>query len=190
MVGEAPRLKALLLALAALASPCVDAETVQWLVDGGCRDGAPHGRYELRNGAGTLRVAGAFSYGKRTGSFIFWTASGARIAHIPYDDDVRNGTLATWYETHRGAEAARHFESSWRRGVREGLTRTWYPDGRRRSEVEYVRGRASRITAWNDAGEPLTEAAAHAIADEDAAAGDSRYQALETLVEQHLPRCE
>ena len=190
MVGEAPRLTALLFALIALTGPCATAQPAQWLVDGSCRDGVPHGRYELRNGSGALRVAGAFSYGRRTGSFIFWTPAGARIAHIPYDDDARNGTLATWYETRRGDEPARRFESAWRRGTRDGLTRTWYPDGRRRVEAEYARGQVARVVAWNDVGELLDESAARVLADEDAAAADAAYEALETLVAQHPPRCE
>ena len=190
MAGQAPRLTALLFALGALSGPCATAQPAQWLVDGSCRDGVPHGRYELRNGTGALRVAGAFSYGKRTGSFIFWTPSGARTAHIPYDDDARNGTIAAWYEGRRGDEPARHFESSWRRGIREGLTRTWYPDGHRRSEVEYVRGQVTKVSAWNDGGQALAESDARAIADEDAKDADAAYEALENLVAQHLPRCE
>ena len=190
MVGEAPRLTALLFALIALTGPCATAQPAQWLVDGSCRDGVPHGRYELRNGSGALRVAGAFSYGRRTGSFIFWTPAGARIAHIPYDDDARNGTLATWYEARRGDEPARRFESSWRRCTRDGLTRTWYPDGRRRLEAEYARGEVTRALAWNDVGERLAESAARALASEDAAAAEAAYEALETLVAKHPPRCE
>ena len=48
---------------------------------GSCRDGQPHGRYELRDRRGKLRVAGAFNRGRRTGSFIFWTAAGSRCPH-------------------------------------------------------------------------------------------------------------
>ena len=109
------------------------------VVDGSCRDGAAQGRYELRTTAGSLRVAGAFNHGSRTGSFIFWNDRGTRIAHIPYDEGVRNGTLATWYDARTsGAEPPRRFESAWRRGTREGLTRTWYADGHHRSETEYA----------------------------------------------------
>lgn len=180
-------LPAVLYAVAAMAG--ADAPT--WVVDGSCRDGQPHGRYELRNGDGALRVAGAFNYGKRTGSFIFWTAAGARVAHIPYEEDVRNGTLATWYDVRRaGGEPPRRFESVWRQGMRDGLTRTWYVDGRHRSETEYARGRQVASAGWTNAGTRLTERAARDLAERDAAAADAYYAELETLVRNHLPRCD
>src|SRR5678815_1478271 len=79
-----------------------------YVVDGACREGVAQGRYELRTSSGALRVTGAFNHGTRTGSFIFWEPSGALVAHIPYDEDARNGTLATWYEgAVKGAEPAR-----------------------------------------------------------------------------------
>jgi hypothetical protein len=191
MVGASAGLTARLAALVALFAGTAFAQAPEWRVDGSCRDGRPHGRYELRNAAGALRVAGAFNHGKRTASFIFWTDDGVRIAHIPYDEDARNGTLATWYDARRaGADGARRFESSFRHGVRDGLTRTWYRSGHRRLEAEYDHGRLVRAAAWRDAGTPLDDRAAREVAQRDAAAGDADYARLEALVRQHTPRCE
>jgi hypothetical protein len=140
---------------------------------------------------GELRVAGAFNHGRRTGSFIFWDASGSRIGHIPYDDDARNGTLATWFHAPAGGvEPMRRFESAWQRGVREGLTRTWYRDGHRRTEAEFRRGVVVSALAWSDAGARLPERAARDAVARDAAAADGDYAALEALVRTHLPRCD
>ena len=167
------------------------AQETQWLVDGSCREGQPHGRYELRTGSGSLRVAGAFNLGRRTGSFIFWSSQGARIAHIPYDDDARNGTLATWYETRGGdREPPRRFESAWRRGERDGLTRTWYAGGQRRSETEYLQGNLATSIGWTNAGTRVSDAVARDIAKRDAATADAEYAELEALVHDHLPRCD
>src|SRR5207237_5726346 len=69
MVGTTRALIAAL--VAALATFSAIAQDLQ--VHVACRDGAPHGAYELRASDGQLRVAGAFNRGKRTGSFIFWT---------------------------------------------------------------------------------------------------------------------
>lgn len=191
MVGEDARLTRLLAGVLYVAASIADAQAPVWIVDGGCRDGQPHGRYELRTAAGNLRVAGAFNHGKRTGSFIFWTSSGARIAHIPYDDDSRNGTVATWYGTRQPAvEPPRRFESMWRRGARDGLTRTWYVDGHRRSETEYAEGRLIDTVGWTDTGARMAERAARDIAERDAAAADAEYAALEALVRSHLPNCD
>src|SRR3982750_2852733 len=68
-----------------------------YVVAGNCRDGAPNGSYELRTSDGRLRIAGAFAHGRRTGTFLFWAATGARTALIPYDDDAKVGTVALWY---------------------------------------------------------------------------------------------
>ena len=195
MVGKGPRLTrglfvfvvGVAVAGAAVAQPSAPA----WLVDGGCRDGLAHGRYELRSGGGNLRVAGAFNLGRRTGSFIFWTDDGVRIAHITYDDDARNGTLATWYATRRGdREAPRRFESAWRRGERDGLTRSWYAGGQRRSETEYVHGRVTAAAGWTNAGTRVGDAIARDLAARDAAAADAEYAELEGLVRDHLPHCD
>jgi hypothetical protein len=189
-VGQGARLTPFLLALYVVAG-VVSAQPPTWIVDGGCRDGQPHGRYELRAGNGELRVVGAFNHGKRTGSFIFWTASGSRVAHIPYDDDLRNGTLATWYEARTArAEPARRFESMWRQGARDGLTRTWYADGHRRSETDYERGRQVTSAGWTDTGIRLQERAARDIAERDAATADAYNAELEALVRTHLPHCD
>jgi hypothetical protein len=190
MVGEAARLTARLAALVALFAGTAFAQAAEWVVEGGCRDGQPHGRYELRNARGALRATGAFNHGKRTSSFIFWTDEGVRIAHIPYDEDARNGTLASWYDTRRAnADAARRFESSFRHGLRDGLTRSWYRNGHRRSEAEYDNGRLVGTAAWSDAGTPLDDRAAREVAHRDAAGADADYARLEALVRQHLPGC-
>ena len=193
MVGQGASLTRLLAVATSIAAATAFAQSPGFVVDGGCRDGQPHGHYELRTRGGDLRVAGAFNHGKRTGSFIFWSESGARVAHIPYDDDARNGTIATWYEavaTPGNAEPRRRFESMWRHGERHGLTRTWNADGRRRSETEYEHGRQVARTGWSDAGARLSDRAAQGIAARDAAAADRVYAELEALVRGHLPQCD
>jgi hypothetical protein len=55
-----------------------------------------------------LRVVGAFAQGRMTGTFIFWTSGGARIAVLPLDDGARSGTLALWYTAPDGRKEAGH----------------------------------------------------------------------------------
>jgi hypothetical protein len=192
MVGEAARLTRTIIGIAAasLASAIVAAPKPAWIVDASCRDGEPQGPYQLRTGDRQLRVAGAFNAGKRTGSFIFWTAKGVRAAHIPYDDDVRNGTVAVWYDGPSGREPARRFESVWHRGSRDGQTRSWHADGHRRSETEYAGGRYVSSIGWTDAGDRLADAAARDLAAHDARTADAIYAELDALILDHLPRCE
>jgi hypothetical protein len=155
----------------------------------GCRAGRPQGPYQVRGDNGQLRVAGAFNDGTRTGSFIFWRANGVREAHVPYDNGVRNGTLATWYDGPPGREPSRHFESAWRHGRRDGETRSWYPDGHRRSVTEYANGRIVASAGWSATGEPLAEAAAHDQALRDERDADAGYARHEALIRDHLPSC-
>jgi hypothetical protein len=191
MVGQGASLTRVVLAAMCVAAGAATAQSPEWQVDGTCRDGQPHGRYELRSANGTLRVTGAFNHGKRTGSFIFWSASGARVAHIPYDEDVRNGTLATWYEPRDAAtEPLRRVESMWRHGERDGLTRSWHSDGHRRTQAQYEHGRAVTAAGWLNTGTRLSERQARDLALRDAAGADREYAELETLLQEHLPHCD
>jgi hypothetical protein len=160
-----------------------------WNVVGGCRDGKAQGPYQLRSGNGDLRVAGAFNEGMRTGSFIFWREGGVREAHVPYDNGLRNGTVATWYDGPPGYEPSRQFESSWRRGVREGETRSWYASGRPRSKIDYRNGQIVAAQAWRDDGTALGDAAARALATKDEQTADAQYAEHDALVRDHPPEC-
>jgi antitoxin component YwqK of YwqJK toxin-antitoxin module len=160
-----------------------------WKAVGGCRDGQAQGPYQLRSEDGDLRVAGAFNEGTRTGSFIFWREGGVREAHVPYDTGVRNGTVATWYEGPPGREPPRQFESSWRHGVRDGETRSWYASGRPRSKIDYRGGRIVAAQAWREDGTALDAAAARALADRDEQTADAQYARHDALVRDHPPPC-
>ena len=176
------------IAAAALVSGAL-AAPADLVTKAGCRDGRAQGPYELRDAAGQLRVAGAFNEGTRTGSFIFWRGNGVREAHVPYDNGLRNGTVATWYDGASDREPPRHVESEWRHGVREGTTRTWYLDGHPRSETEYAKGAIASSGAWSDAGERLADDAARALAEADEQAADAAYAGLNDRIASHMPNC-
>ncbi|MFO1412611.1 MAG: hypothetical protein U1F10_01585 [Burkholderiales bacterium] len=160
-------------------------------VTGNCREGLPHGAYELRGPDGQLRAAGAFNRGKRMGSFLFWTESGARLAQLPYDEDALNGNAAAWYPpAARGRDQVQRMEAGYAQGRLAGTKRTWYATGRDRTELRYDAGSLAAARAFGEGGKPLPEAEARALAVRDEAA-DARFVAtLEALVREHLPRCE
>ena len=143
MVGAPAGLTRLAAALALCASVCIPlrasvplllaALSAQWalaapppyVVTGNCREGQPHGAYELRMPDGKLRVAGAFNHGKRIGTFLFWSASGARIALLPFDDDAINGTVALWYlAANAKTEPKPKLEAAYVNGLPAGDTRS------------------------------------------------------------------
>jgi len=175
----------------ALGVAAVDAAERPYAVTGGCRDGVPNGAYELRGDDGRLRVAGAYARGRRTGTFVFWSASGDRVAVIPYDDDAKTGTVALWYgPVAPGGAPRRRLESAYAGGALHGVTRSWYADGRPRAEYLYERGVLAEASAWSEAGAALGADDARRGAARDRAAEAAEYAALERLVAEHAPRCD
>lgn len=160
-------------------------------MQGNCRDGLPHGGWQLEARDGTLRALGAFNRGKRTGSFIFWNAAGVRIAHMPYEEDAKNGTLALWYQTaSKGRDAQQRLEAVYSHGQLNGFVRIWHPDGRIRGEYAFAAGQLALARAWDARGRELAEPQARRQAENDIAVHDTYYQSLESLVSRHQPDCD
>jgi hypothetical protein len=167
------------------------ARSEDYAVVGQCRAGAPNGEYELWDFQARLRVVGAFSQGRKTGTFIFWTAAGARIAVIPYDADARSGTVALWYAAPDGrVEAGRKLEAPYVGDRLHGVVRSWHPNGAARAEYRYERGELIEARAWSEAGAALPETDARNLALRDADADRGVLETLLGLVGAHLPRCE
>ncbi len=193
MVGEPAQLIRRVVGVLALAAAAAanDVAAQDYAIEGGCRDGQPHGAYELRDGSGRVRVVGAFARGKRSGSFLFWSSSGVRIAQLPFDDDgVLSGTLALWYSTaDRTGEGRPKLDAVYVRGRLHGLKRSWYPDGRPRAEFRYDKGVLIDARAFSEAGVVLSAVEAKALAASDLAT-DERYDAtLNDIVRSHRPHC-
>ncbi len=169
--------------------PALAADTLR--ASGSCREGQPHGAYELSRAAGgKVRAIGAFNHGRRTGSFIFWNDGGIRVAHIPYDDDAINGTVAIWYPSPvRDRATPQELEARYAAGRRNGLSRSWYGDSRLRSEAEYREGKLVGVAAWDARGHPLDEARARALVLREEDDADARIRAFEDVVRRHPPPC-
>lgn len=177
---------------AACAAPAMGAVRADagFRIDGQCRDGAAQGGYKLHAADGRLRVQGAFNQGQRVGSFIFWNATGVRIAHLPFDGDSLDGTVSLWYPDARAAaEPARRMTAGYRAGERHGLTRAWYPGGRLRAEFDYADGNLVSARAWTESGRAYDEAHARALAERDRADDVEYLDSLLALVRRHMPDC-
>lgn len=196
MVGATPRLtpgalRAARAACGLAAALVASGSAAQSLVaSGACRDGVPNGMYELRTTSGALRVAGAFAMDRRTGTFVFWTAAGARIAVIPYDESVRSGTVALWHvDAHAAKEASHRLEAPYVAGLRHGTSRAWHYNGEPRGEYVYVHGRLVEARGWTKAGVALNEAQAAVQAASDFARDEELLGSLERMVAAHKPHC-
>jgi hypothetical protein len=197
MVGAPARLSARGAGALVLAFACAVAAPAHgqgpergWLISGQCREGVPQGGYQLRGADGRLRIQGAFNQGQRVGSFIFWSPAGVRVAHLPFDGDVLDGTVSLWYaELGDATEPARKLTAEYRRGERDGLTRSWYPDGRLRAEYEYAAGTLRSARAYAPTGAAFEEVQARAMAEQDRAADVEYVESLLATVRRHQPDC-
>jgi hypothetical protein len=173
----------------ALASGAASAQA--YVVEGSCRDGQPHGNYELRDASGNVRVVGAFNRGKRTGSFLFWSSTGARLAQLPFDEDVLSGTVALWWPAPaRDVEPRPKLEATYAHGRLSGTVRTWYPNGRSRSEFRYEEGVLTGARASSESGRTLSDTEARALATRDRASDEASFASMLGIVSANLPRCE
>jgi hypothetical protein len=162
-----------------------------YTVEGSCRDGAPHGGYELRDAKGQVRVVGAFNRGKRAGSFLFWSSAGARIAQLPYEDDLLSGTLAVWFSgADRTGDPRPRLEAAYVQGRLSGDKRSWFPEGRVRAELRYDNGVLVAARAFGETGKLLPESDARTLAMRDFDADAAYIASLETMVRNNPPRCE
>jgi hypothetical protein len=187
MVGIASLIVAAGVTLAGVA----EATAQPYVVRVACRDGLPTGAYELRNPDGHLRVAGAFEHGRRSGSFFFWTSTGVRIAQLPFDQDVMNGTVALWYsKTDASGEGPRKLVAEYRKGRPHGTKRSWYPNGRRRTEIEYADGEIQSAAAWSVLGKRWSDAASRELAARDARDDAAYLASLDDIVHANHGACE
>jgi len=181
--------RALVAILACAVAPSVPAQEL--VVGGTCRDGEPHGAYTLRAADGRLRVAGAFARGWRTGTFLFWSERGSRIAVIPYDNGRKVGTIAVWYAPQTPqADAPRKSEAAYVDNQLHGEKRSWYPNGKLRALLRYEHGELVEAHVFAPSGAPLSDAESRARATSDAATDEAFYATLETLVAHNSPKCE
>ena len=183
----------LLFELAACASLFAVAQALAqpYVVVGQCRSGVANGGYELRTADGRLRIVGAFAQGHMTGTFIFWSAAGARVAVMPFDNDAKNGTVALWYTPLDGrVEAGRKLEAPYVDDQPHGIVRSWHPNGMPRAEYRYEHGVLSDARAWSDSGTALPGTEAERLAARDAANNDQFYASLLAMIRENLPRCE
>jgi antitoxin component YwqK of YwqJK toxin-antitoxin module len=190
MVGAASRLTAAAAIVLLACAPALRAAPDDTLhAEGQCREGLLQGGYTLRSPQGGLRAQGAYNAGQRVGSFIFWNDAGARIAHVPFDADLVNGTVSLWYDAHTQSEGGRRLEAVYRRGERNGSTRAWYADGRPRLTAEYADGTLQSARAWSESGAELAPDASRALAEQERSDDADYLDTLASLVRRHRPDC-
>ena len=189
MVGRAQTLDILTLVagLALATAPDVAAQAL--IVDGNCRDGQPHGFYQLRNANAQVLVVGAFNKGKRTGSFLFWSSDGSRLAQLPFEGGTLSGTLALWYPAIGNKASRPKLEAVFVDHRLSGIKRSWHPNGALRTEVRYEKGSLLEARAFSETGTALPVQDARELARRDEGDHRAYIGSLEGIVLANLPKC-
>lgn len=189
VVSSFPSRFASLLALVALAR-CISPGAPQVGV-GDCRDAVRHGSYELRVVDGPVVATGTFVDGREDGVFTFYTTRGTKIAEIPYSDDAKSGTIRLWYGELAYPDAAGRLklEAEYARDLANGLKRSWWPSGAKRSTELFRDGSPVQVEAWDEAGASFSRSESEQLSRDSARADARYYRILESEIDAYPPVC-
>ena len=91
---------------------------------------------------------------------------------------LRSGTIALWYTTRgSGRELRPKSEAPYVDSKPHGVKRSWYRSGKPELEARYERGSLQGVKAWTEAGLPLGEAEARALAARELSGDEALYAA-------------
>jgi antitoxin component YwqK of YwqJK toxin-antitoxin module len=153
-----------------------------------CEGNVASGSYELILPDGTIQVTGVFLDGHRKGVFTFYYSTGEKVAEIPYDRDQISGTVNLWYGPETGS-GRKKLTTQYRKGLLEGPTVGWYPDGSVRERSTYVNGVLEATEFRDQQGRRLSHAAA-LVQVESARDADRQYfNILSGVVQENSPSC-
>jgi hypothetical protein len=166
--------------LGAAASP----EKPTPMVKGTKVDGVYHGPVEIWSTAVTRQAAGEFRHGKPDGRWTFWDEAGVKIVELTYSSGTFSGTVTIWHGAQVGPREKGRLKlrAAFNDGCWQGLVRTYYPDGRTRSERNYDAGIVIETQAYNPRGEPLTPEQSRKIAEEDEQVDNALVDALDEFL--------
>lgn len=138
--------------------------------------------YDVRQGAGDAR------HGRPEGRWTLWDESGTKVAELTYRDGYFDGSIAFWH----GAQAGPALRGKLKcrgmfvDGQWQGLTRTYWPNGRIRSERTYEADNVVAAMAFDPQGGALSEAEASKVAAADEQQDNALLDAFDELIRRWL----
>jgi antitoxin component YwqK of YwqJK toxin-antitoxin module len=158
---------------------------------GDCRDGIRHGSYELQVIDGPVVATGSFVDGKKHGVFTFYSTGGTKLAEIPYSNDAKSGTIRLWYSELAFPEAAGRpkLEVEYKLDLADGLKRSWWPSGAKRSSELFRDGSLLQAEAWDEAGASLSRSESEQRSRNSSRADADYFRILESEIDAHPPAC-
>lgn len=154
------------------------------IVKGSKTAGVYHGPVEIWASPSVRQAAGECRHGKPEGRWTLWDESGTKVAELTYRDGYFEGSIAFWHGAQAGPRLKGRLKcrGSFTDGQWHGLVRTYWPDGRIRSERTYETDTVVAALAFNQQGEALTEEEARKVAAADEQQDNALLDALDELI--------
>ncbi len=176
---------ALLLLAAVVAASTNAAETKPVpFVKGSKTAGVYHGPVEIWSSPSVRQAAGECRNGKPEGRWTLWDESGVKVAELTYRDGYFEGSIAFWHGAKTGPRLKGKLKcrGSFSDGQWHGLVRTFWPDGRIRSERTYEADTIVAAQAFDPQGGALAEEEARKVAAADEQQDNGLLDALDEYI--------
>lgn len=176
---------ALLLLAAAGIAPAPAAETKPTpIVKGSKTAGVYHGPVEIWSSPSVRQATGECRHGKPEGRWTLWDESGTKVAELTYRSGYFDGGIAFWHGAQAGPRLKGRLKcrGAFTDGQWHGLVRTYWPDGRIRSERTYEADTLVAALAFDQQGGALTEEEARKVAAADEQQDNALLDALDEYI--------
>jgi antitoxin component YwqK of YwqJK toxin-antitoxin module len=101
--------------------------------EGMMRNGQPDGYWKAYYENGKLKSEGSRKNFELDSLWIFYNEKGQRILDVNYKDGKKNGIKTTYLEQEK-------IQEIFKNDIKEGFTRYYYPDGKIKTEIPFVKG--------------------------------------------------
>lgn len=154
------------------------------IVKGSKTAGVYHGPVEIWSSPSIRQAAGECRHGKPEGRWTLWDESGIKVAELTYRDGYFEGSIAFWHGAKAGPRLKGKLKcrGSFTDGQWHGLVRTFWPDGRIRSERTYEADTIVMAHAFDPQGGALAEEEARKVAAADEQQDNALLDALDEFI--------
>lgn len=147
-------------------------------------NGKYHGPVEIWTTPEYRQAAGKYYKGEPDGKWTLWDEAGTKVAEITYRMGSFTGAVAMWHNSASGPRLRGKLKmrGSFSDGWWQGSVLTYYPNGKVRSERNYVNGEISSAYAYKPRGKTIEEKEAMKIALKDETADNDYVDAVDAFI--------
>lgn len=154
------------------------------IVKGSKTAGVYHGPVEIWASPSIRQAAGECRHGRPEGRWTLWDETGVKVAELTYRDGYFEGSIAFWHGAQAGPRLRGKLKcrGAFTDGQWHGLVRTFWPDGRIRSERTYEADTVVTAHAFDQQGNALTEEESRKVAAADEQQDNALLDALDEYI--------